>query len=121
MDYESCVATASAVRSGVSFAIRRMSLERRIELTRRLRALFQKLEFLQAGSDPKETIEAALLASEIEREYLLWGLVEVTGLNIDGSPASPESLAAAGPEDLCREIVAAVKAESGLTEAERKN
>jgi hypothetical protein len=121
MDYESCTVTDSAVRPGVSFAIQRMSLDRRIELTKRLRALFQKIEFLQAGSDPKENVEAALLAAQIEREYLLWGLVEVRGLTIDGQPATPASLAAAGPEDLCREIVATVKAESGLTEAERKN
>jgi hypothetical protein len=40
---------------------------------------------------------------------------------LDGQPATPETLAAAGPEDLCREVVAAIKAESGLTEAERKN
>ena len=121
MDYESCVLPHSAVRTGVAFAVRKMSLDRRVELTRRLMRLFQKIEFLQAGSDPRENMEAALFAAEIEREYLLWGLAEVTGLNIDGSPATPESLAASGPEDLCREIVAAVKAESGLTEAERKN
>ena len=121
MDYDSSVARDSAVRPGVSFAVRRMSLERRIELTKRLRAQFQKVEFLQASSDPRESMEAALLATEIEREYLLWGLVEVTGLSIDGRPANPDSMAAAGPEDLCREIVAAIKAEAGLNEAERKN
>jgi hypothetical protein len=121
MNYDSCAAVASTSRPGVSFAIRRMSLDRRVELTKRLRDLFQKIEFLQAGPDPRESMEAALLATEVEREYLLWGLVEVKGLDIDGQPATPESLAAAGPEDLCREIVAAIKAESGLTEAERKN
>jgi hypothetical protein len=121
MNYESCTTLASASRPGVSFTIRRMSLERRAELTRRLQELFGRIEFLQAGSDPREGIEAALLATEVERVYLLWGLAEVRGLEIDGQPATPETLAAAGPEDLCREIVAAVKAESGLSEAERKN
>ncbi len=43
------------------------------------------------------------------------------GLELDGAPATPESLAAIGPEELFREAVAAVKAECGLTETERKN
>ena len=51
----------------------------------------------------------------------MWGLKEVRGLKLDGEPATPESLAATGPEELFREAVAAVKAECGLTEAERKN
>ncbi|MFB3777236.1 MAG: hypothetical protein ACE141_06470 [Bryobacteraceae bacterium] len=121
MNYESCTALSSTSQPGVTYSIRRMSLDRRVELTKRLRDLFQRIEFLQAGGDPKESMEAALLANQIEREYLLWGLFEVRGLEIDGQPATPESLAAAGPEELCREIVAAIKAESGLTETERKN
>ncbi len=121
MNYESCTTLASAARPSVSFTIRRMSLDRRAELTRRLQELFRKIEFLQAGTDPREGIEAALLATEVERAYLLWGLVEVRGLELDGQPATPETLAAAGPEDLCREIVAAIRTESGLSEAERKN
>jgi hypothetical protein len=121
MNYDSCTTLASTARLGVSFSIRRMSLDRRAELTRRLQELFRRIEFLEAGTDPREGIEAALLATEVERVYLLWGLVEVRGLEVDGQPATPESLAAAGPEDLCREIVAAIKAESGLAEAERKN
>jgi hypothetical protein len=121
MNYESCVVMTATSQSGVSFTIRRISLDRRVELTKRLRDLFQRIEFLQAGGDARESMEAVLLATEVEREYLLWGLIEVRGLEIDGRPATPESLAAAGPEDLCREIVSAIKAESGLTEAERKN
>ena len=42
-------------------------------------------------------------------------------LELDGVPATPESLAAVGPEELFREAIAAVKAECGLTDAERKN
>jgi len=45
----------------------------------------------------------------------------VGGLELDGSPATPASLASDGPEDLFREALAAVKAECGLTEEERKN
>jgi hypothetical protein len=45
----------------------------------------------------------------------------LTGLEIDGVQATPDLLATAGPEELFREAVAAVKAECGLSETERKN
>jgi hypothetical protein len=121
MNYESCATVVSKVNPDVSFTIRRMSFERRVELVRRLRELVQKIEFLEAGNDPREGMEAALLATEVERTYLLWGLASVAGLEVDGLAATPETLAAAGPEALCREAVAAIRAECGLTEAERKN
>ena len=41
---------------------------------------------------------------------------EVTGLDVDGIAATPELLASAGPEELFREAVAAIKAECGLSE-----
>jgi hypothetical protein len=66
-------------------------------------------------------MEAALLASEIDRTYLFWGLKEVIGLELDGLPATPESLAASGSEELFREALAAVKHQCGLSDAERKN
>jgi hypothetical protein len=47
--------------------------------------------------------------------------VEVGGLELDGSPASPESLIAQGPEGLFREALEAVKRECGLSDEERKN
>jgi hypothetical protein len=66
-------------------------------------------------------MEAALLATEINQVYLLWAVAEIAGLEIDGQTATPETLVAAGPEELCREIIAAIKAECGLSEDERKN
>ena len=121
MNYESSIAMESATRPGVAFTIRRMSLGRRTELTKRLRELLGKIEYLDAGQQPMESIEAALLGTEVEKTYLAWGLVEIRGLEVDGQAATPETLAAAGPEDLSREIVAAIKAEAGLTQAELKN
>lgn len=121
MDYKSFVTIDSRSTPGVAFTIRRMSFERRVELTRRIRELAQKVEFLEAGNNAQEKIESALLAAEVDRLYLAWGLVKVEGIELDGDPATPESLVAAGPEELCREILAAIKAECGLTEAERKN
>ena len=120
MNYQSWLERESQTTPGVTFVLAKMSFGRRVELTRRLREIAQKVEFLEAG-DAKEKIDAALLTSEIDRMYALWGLREVRGLELDGAPATPESLAAAGPEELFREAVTLVKAECGLTESERKN
>jgi hypothetical protein len=120
MNYESWLERESRAAPGVTFVLAKMSFGRRIELMRRLREIAQKVEFLEAG-DAREKIEAALLTSEIDRLYVMWGLKEVRGLVLDGDPATPESLAATGPEDLFREAVDIVKAECGLTETERKN
>ncbi|MBZ5724874.1 MAG: hypothetical protein LAP87_07735 [Acidobacteriia bacterium] len=53
--------------------------------------------------------------------YVTWGLRGVSGLHVDGAEATPETLAEAGPEDLFREALAAVRAETGLSGEERKN
>jgi len=121
MEYASFETIDSNVAPGVSFSVAKMSFGRRVELTRRIRELAARKEFVDAGDTPNEKMEAALLASEIDRIYLLWGLKEVTGLELDGLPATPESLAASGPEDLFREAMDAVKQQCGLAEAERKN
>jgi hypothetical protein len=121
MEYTSVETIDSAVAPGVSFTVAKMSFGRRVELTRRIRELAARREFVAAGDTPEEKMEATLLASEIDRIYLLWGVKEVTGLELDGLPATPESLAASGPEDLFREALAAVKQQCGLSDAERKN
>jgi hypothetical protein len=121
MEYTSFEIIKSGVAPGVSYTVAKISFGRRVELTRRIRELAARKEFLEAGEHPNEKMDAALLASEIDRIYLLWGLREVAGLDLDGKPASPESLAESGPEELFREALAAVKHECGLSEAERKN
>ena len=45
----------------------------------------------------------------------------VTVIAFNGQPGTAANLIEAGPEDLFREALAAVKAESGLNETERKN
>jgi hypothetical protein len=98
-----------------------MSLGRRIELTKQVHELSRRIEFLDAGGKPHEQIEAAWLSNEIDRIYLRWGLVSVEGLMIDGEPATPEKAIEVGPEDLSREILEAIRAETSLTADERKN
>ena len=121
MNYESYVVRDSQVAAGVSFVVARMSFGRRLELTRQIREIAQRAEFLAAGDDVRQKMEAAVLASEIDRLYVNWGLAEVRGLEVDGAPATPESLTAAGPEKLFREALELVKGECGLSEEERKN
>ncbi len=121
MHYESERTLESSVAPGVKYTITRMSLGRRIELTRRAWELTGKAECLQASEDPREKLEAAALAAEIDQLYLKWGLKRVEGLTLDGEPATPESLIAIGPEELSKEILTAIRRECGLTDEERKN
>jgi hypothetical protein len=111
----------SKVAPGVTFSVARMSFGRRVELMRKVRELARRVEFLEAGQEPGDRMDAALVQAEIDRVYLAWGLKGVAGLAVDGVEATPESLAEAGPEELFREALEAVRAETGLNEAERKN
>jgi len=106
---------------GVELVIARMSFGRRMELMRRVRDLGAKLEYFDAGQDARNGMEASLLGAEIDRLYVLWGLEEIRGLVLDGSAATAESLIERGPEELFHAALAAVRAESGLSETERKN
>ena len=121
MEYVSYEIVDSKVATGVSYAVGKVSFGRRVELSKRIRELAERREFLAAGETAQEKMDAALLASEIDRIYLLWGLKEVRGLEVDGEAATPESLVDNGPEELFREALDAVKHQAGLTEAERKN
>jgi hypothetical protein len=111
----------SVTHPEVEFVIARMTFGRRIELMRRVRDLATRLEYFQAGQEAGNKMEAGLLSAEIDRLYAEWGLEEVSGLEIDGEPATPRSLIERGPEDLFLEVLAAIKAECGLNETERKN
>ncbi len=121
MTYDSVVTIASQARGEVFYAVARMSFGRRVELMRQVRELAAQIEFLKAGPTEGEQMQAGILAAEIDRLYVRWGLREVNGLEIDGKRATPETLASDGPEELFLEALAAVKNECGLSEAERKN
>ena len=121
MNYESSIRVESKVRPGVAFVIAKISFERRMDLIRRIRELAMRCEFLDSGESTEEKLQAALLSAEIDRLYVNWGLKELIGLDVDGLPGTPDLLASAGPEDLFREAVSAIKAECALSDAERKN
>ncbi len=121
VSYESVLAIQSKALPGVKFVINRISFGRRMELSRRVREITQKAEFLEAGSELAEKIEAGILSQEVDAMYLRWAFVGVDGLEIDGQPATADQMLERGPERLAQEIVAAIKNECGLSEAERKN
>ena len=119
--YSSETLVKSRAVPGVTFAIAKMSFGRRVELMRRVRELARQAEFMAAGTGAGDKMDAALLQAEIDRTYVLWGVRSVTGLTVDGAAAGPELLAEAGPEEVFREALAAVRKETGLSEEERKN
>ena len=112
---------ASEAIPGVEFVIARMTFGRRLELMKSVRGLAARIEYFEAGRDEKNRMEASLLGAEMDKLYLAWGLDAVLGLSLDGVVATPELLVERGPEALVHEALAAIKAECGLTETERKN
>jgi hypothetical protein len=122
MKYESKVTVESEACPGVRLTIRRMSFGRRLELTRSVKEVLGRLEFLSAGEQNLEQeAKATLLAAEIDRSYLEWGLEAIEGLEIDGQAATSETLLSQGPEELVSEAVALIRREAGLAEDEQKN
>jgi len=120
MEYESSVEVESAALPGVRLRVVRMSFGRRVELMRQVRELARRVECFEAG-DLGQRMDAGLLRAEIERLYVAWGLVAISGLTVDGAPGSTQSVIDGGPEELFREALAAVRREAGLSEDERKN
>lgn len=121
MNWNSRKVVASKERPGVEFVVALMTFGRRVELMRQVRDLATRLEYFEAGQDAKNGMEASLLGAEIDRLYLRWGIEEIRGLEIDGQPATVDALIERGPEELFVEALAAVRAECGLDENERKN
>jgi len=111
----------SKTTEGVRFQIARVSFLGRIELLKKLRGLMAELECRAAGSSDRDQVEAAWLVLQTQRTYIEWGLTGIDGLQIDGEKATSESLLANGPEELCKEIAAAVRDRSFLSDEERKN
>jgi hypothetical protein len=105
---------------GVQYAIRRITLGQRIELTRRGRELARENEYLRSG-DAVDQLDAMLGDLLVERMYLEWGLAAVRGLTIDGTEASTVDLIERGPEMLANEIMRTLRSYLVLTDEERKN
>jgi hypothetical protein len=98
-----------------------VSFRGRLELTRTIGDMLGRLRYLSAGQTVDDRVQASLLAGEIDRLYIEWGLVSVEGLTVDGEPCDADLLLERGPEQLCREISAAIKRECTLSADDRKN
>src|SRR5690349_8708101 len=85
--YSSLLWRSSTAISGVRYAIRKISLGQRIELTRKAREASIKNEFLRAGDD-LDQLEASLSDLLVRKLYLQWALVAIEGLTIDDQPPS---------------------------------
>jgi hypothetical protein len=101
--YRSAIQCDSASFPGASFTIRR------------------EQEFHEAGESAKDQVAAAELSARIDQVYLRWGLLAISGLEIDGELPTADTLFSRGPEGLLREIVDRIKGECGLSDDERKN
>lgn len=119
--YESVAWFDAQSVAGVRYAIARISFGRRIELARRMREIGRKAEFLSAGEDAREKLEAVVVNAEIDRAYLEWGLAAVAGLSIDGEAGKPGTVIEKGPLELATEILARIKSEWSLGGDEIKN
>ncbi|WP_321474483.1 hypothetical protein [uncultured Paludibaculum sp.] len=111
----------SRVVPGVRFAVAKISLARRAEISRRMRGLMSELEFQSAGTGLTDRLAATEMEARIDRVYIEWGLLEVTGLVIDGATATVESVVERGPEAFCREIAGCVRKQCHVSGEERKN
>jgi len=122
MNYTSSLEMESRAIPGVTFRLRRVSFGRRLELARILRDRLEAIAQLALTPEgPARDAETALLAAEIDAIHLRWGLAKIEGLEIDGAPATADSLIEAGPEELVKEVLAAIRHETGLDAEERKN
>lgn len=121
MRHESTVAIEAEGYPGVRLRIRRPTYAGRLELLKQVQELSRRLDFHRAGESAQSAIDAAVVEKELELAYLRWGLVELEGLVVDGTPADVELAIARGPELLLRQALDAIKKQLGLTEDERKN
>ncbi len=121
MEYWSTKTVESARHPGVRYIIRRPSLQRRADITRRVRDLLAELEYRAAGESLEDRLAAAELESRIDRLYLEWGLERIEGLEVDGRDCDVQTLIERGPEELGKEIAEAIRRECRLGEEERKN
>jgi hypothetical protein len=98
-----------------------MSFQNRVALLRDMQTLMARHEFLKAGEEPGDQLEALRVEHEIAQLFLQWGLVDIQGLTVDGAPATVSTLLGSGPEELVREALGTIVGQIGLTEEERKN
>lgn len=143
-EYSSTITLDSQVNPGVQFTIFKMSEARRADfrlksaepmgrvrnLTREAEALSDRIKAMPDGEidrtvlvqveDLHESINTELIC-HVNPAWIRWGLKEVTGLIIDGEPATVESLISKGDPALFAEVLQAIKDVSSMTDEQLKN
>jgi hypothetical protein len=79
-----------------------------------------QLAVIERISDINNEI-SIITAAEVDLVYLQEGLVSITGIEIEGKTPGAKLLYERGPEDLCQEIIAAIKEQAGLPSALKSN
>ena len=111
----------STLYPAVKYRISKMSMGRRIELTKRVKDLMKQIEFASAGVGAADKVDAAILAGQMDKLYWEFGLESIDGLEINGEQVTPAEQFERGPEDLSKEILQRIKANCCVSEDERKN
>ena len=111
----------SAKYPAVRFRVSKMSMGRRIDLTRKVKEMMSRLEFSKAGAGVQDKVDAAILAGEMDRLYWDFGLEALEGIEINGEPMTMDTQFERGPEDLSQEILQRIKSSLQLSEGEQKN
>ncbi|MFN7933413.1 MAG: hypothetical protein U0R19_08810 [Bryobacteraceae bacterium] len=121
MNYETTWQYESKTFPGVTAILKRISFSKRSELTREIAPLAAKIMALSASRVEAEQTEAALLRRAVAGLVIDWGLVEISGLMIDGVPAKKQTLIDNGPEELTLEILQQLQRQISLSDDEIKN
>lgn len=86
-----------------------------------LRPLIARAEFVAADARPEQQLELVLLDRSVQQLCVEWSVQDLTGLLLDGEPATVHSLLEKAPELLVQELLVAIQGQLGLTPDERKN
>lgn len=106
---------------GVSFRVKRMTLGSRIELLEKIYPLLKEAESMAAGTSQSDQVRNQLCTLKVQEALLAWGVLELSGLCVDGVEISAERAGSGAPEELVQEMLAVIQRQIALTEAERKN
>lgn len=79
-----------------------------------------QIKLMERISDVNNEIEI-ITATEVDPVYLKHGLVSFTGIDIEGKKPFWQAMYEDGPEDLCQEILIAIKSQAGLTSETKEN
>jgi len=117
----------------VFFTLNKMTEGRRINLrlsvadgTAGVRQILAEKQALNTESDVAKIADlldrlTRIIEDEINPAWVRWGLHAVDGLEIDGEPATVESLIQTGPPELYAEILTAIRHAAGLSEDDQGN